>query len=399
MKIIDVLSLSTRMFRTRPTRTWLTILGISVGISAVVFLVSLGYGLQKIILEKIVFSQALLSLTVTPINDTIQITNDRLLSLQHIDHVTNVAPLVSFNGQVTIGQVNGNVEVRAANASYFDYAGVSTVSGALYAEDKPTDALVSEAVLRLMGITDEAKVISQPFKLRIIPNTLSGSTSTQDVINIPAEYRVVGVVRDSQNSFIYVPLKELSKSVVMDHYDQVQVKVDDSKNLLSVKDQVIAIGYQVQSLQDTVDQANKIFQIFQIVLGLFGAVALVVSGIGMFNTMTVTLLERTNEIGIMRALGASKLAISTMFICESMILGLLGGVTGIILGIIGANILNTIVNSVAVRFGGTSAGLFYYPLWFLTAVIIISTAIGFLSGVYTARRAAIMDPLEALRYK
>src|SRR3989338_10097044 len=100
MKIVDLFSLSTRMFRTRPSRTWLTILGISVGISAVLFLVSLGYGLQNVILQKIVFNQALLSLVITPSTDVIVLDDNSLAEISKIPKVEDVAALAKFSGQV-----------------------------------------------------------------------------------------------------------------------------------------------------------------------------------------------------------------------------------------------------------------------------------------------------------
>jgi putative ABC transport system permease protein len=121
------------------------------------------------------------------------------------------------------------------------------------------------------------------------------------------------------------------------------------------------------------------------VLGLFGAVALIVSSIGMFNTMTVTLLERTNEIGIMRALGASKSNLRNLFLSESVVIGFLGGVVGTVIGIMLGQIFNFIINSLASKFGGAKTSLFVYPSAFLILIIALSVFIGFLSGIFPAR--------------
>jgi putative ABC transport system permease protein len=115
--------------------------------------------------------------------------------------------------------------------------------------------------------------------------------------------------------------------------------------------------------------------------------------------MTVTLLERTSEIGIMRALGGSRKDIQRVFLAESVIIGCLGGVAGVCLGILGGTLFNSGLNVLAHRLGGPEIRLFYYPIRFLLAIIAISTTIGFLSGIFPARRAAQLDPLEALRYK
>ena len=141
----------------------------------------------------------------------------------------------------------------------------------------------------------------------------------------------------------------------------------------AVRDAILAEGLLVSSLSDTVDQANQIFRIVQLVLFLFGIIALIVSAIGMFNTMTIALLERTEEIGIMKSIGASDFSISMMFVMESSIMGFLGGLGGVVIGILGGEIFNRIINFIASRFGGQAVRLFYIPLWLGTAIIAFSS--------------------------
>lgn len=397
MQIGDLFSLSTRMFRTRPTRTWLTILGISVGISAVLFLVALGYGLQNIILQKIVFNQALLSLTVTPANEMIIFDKKSLESLKEIPDVVDVAPQAGFSGQAILGDIYGTAQIRGVDARYFGYAGITPVLGELFEADETNQALVSRAVLMLFGVDSEESIIGKEIKVKF--TGIPDGEETAQMVEIPHTFIVKGIIDDPQDSYVYVPLGEMESVFNIGRYDQARIKVSDSKHLPPVKEAAIDKGYMVASLSETIDQANKIFTVVQTVLGLFGAVALVVSSIGMFNTMTVTLLERTNEIGIMRAIGATKGTLKTLFVFESLIIGFLGGVMGEVIGIGSASLFNFGVNTLAVKFGGTKTDLFYFPGWFLSGIIILSMVIGFLSGVFPARRAANLEPLEALRYK
>jgi putative ABC transport system permease protein len=132
---------------------------------------------------------------------------------------------------------------------------------------------------------------------------------------------------------------------------------------------------------------------------LFGTIALFVSAIGMFNTMTITLLERTEEIGIMKSIGASDSSISVMFFMESAIMGFLGGISGVVIGWLGGKLFNILINLVATRFGGQQVNLFTTPLWLVFGVIGSSAVVGFLTGFVPARRASKIDPLDALRYK
>jgi putative ABC transport system permease protein len=119
----------------------------------------------------------------------------------------------------------------------------------------------------------------------------------------------------------------------------------------------------------------------------------------MFNTMTIALLERTGEIGIMKSIGASRSSISIMFITESTIMGILGGIGGVAVGILGGKIFNTLINLVASRFGGQSVDLFYSPMWFVVVIVVFAGFVGLFTGIVPARRASKIDPLDALRYK
>src|SRR5207248_8742683 len=110
-----------------------------------------------------------------------------------------------------------------------------------------------------------------------------------------------------------------------------------------------------------------------------------VSAIGMFNTITIALLERINEIGIMRAIGVRKRDIQILFLVESMLMGSLGGVGGVLLGIGGGKLANVGINLLASHFGGASVNLFYFPLWFIVFIIAFSTLIGILTGIYPSR--------------
>jgi putative ABC transport system permease protein len=181
--------------------------------------------------------------------------------------------------------------------------------------------------------------------------------------------------------------------------DALKVKVDNHANLEAVRNAILAKGYIVSALSDVIDQASKVFSIVQLVLGFFGLVALIVSAIGMFNTMTIALMERTNEIGIMRSIGITRRDIQTMFLVESMVMGLLGGLGGLLLGAVVGESLNVFMNVLAHRFNGPSVNLFLAPLWFVAFIIIFSAVIGLLTGVYPSVRASKLNPLDALRYK
>ena len=218
------------------------------------------------------------------------------------------------------------------------------------------------------------------------------------MIVLAEPYNITCVIEDENTSFIYVPLATIDEGFI-NTFDMLKVKVVDNDHLLSIREEIIGHGFLVAALSDTIDQAIKIFRVVQIVLGFFGLIALIVSAIGMFNTMTISLLERINEIGIMRAIGVTKRDIKIMFLMESMIMGFLGGVFGVVVGWLGGEMANLGLNLLAKNFGGQSLDLFYEPFWFVVFIIIFSTIIGILTGIFPSRKAAKLNPLDALRYK
>ena len=134
-----------------------------------------------------------------------------------------------------------------------------------------------------------------------------------EVLEIKEPYSVFGIIDDETMSYAFIPVATLG-DLEIGEFSQIKVKVSNSKFLTEVNEKLSHMGFVVSSLSETVDEANKIFRAIQLILGSFGVVALIVAAIGMANTMTVTLLERTNEIGIMKAIGASDQDIEKMFL-------------------------------------------------------------------------------------
>jgi len=187
--------------------------------------------------------------------------------------------------------------------------------------------------------------------------------------------------------------------VGIEEYERIQVRVDSNENLPIIEGELIEEGYRVTALSKTVEQASKIFQGIQVVLATFGGIALLVSAIGMFNTMTVTLLERTKEIGIMRTIGAAPNDVKYLFVSESVVVGFMGGISGVVMGVGLGLTVNLFLNIVAGQFGGQSVALFSFPINFLLFITLFSAGVGYLTGIFPARRASSLNPLDAIRYE
>ncbi len=377
------------MFTARRGRTFLTVLGMGIGFGAILFLVSLGYGLQGALLKTITSSGALTALDVAPNEqDGKFLTAAAVDEMKGISGVDGVETSYNFNARLKIGDTGSDTRAVVASPGYLDLEGLKVIAGKLLGKNNPKEILVSSAIGKVFG-KDPKDLVGQKVSFSLLPASPGGT-------NIDAgDYTIAGVT-ESEDAIFYAAADGLNIPADIP-YAKVKVKCHSAGVMASAKEAISQKGFSVSSLSETVAEVNKLFQVVNIVLGLFGIVTLAVSSIGMFNTMTVALLERTREIGIMRSIGASKMDILSMFIIESTLMGFFGGIAGIILGVASGQLVNLIFNVAAKYFGGKSLNLFAYPLWFLGFILAFSIIIGFATGIGPAKRASALDPLEALR--
>jgi len=399
MRLGNLIKLSGRNFTVRPLRTFLTILGVSVGIGTILFLVSLGYGIQKIILDRITTSDSLLSLEISPgPSDIVKLTSDKVEEIRTIPEVVEISPVVSFSGQINYNNLTGDGVIYGANTSYFSLSGIIPKYGKVFDNNSTDGAVITTAGINLLNLTaDDA--IGKELSLIFFVSELDEDGFEQiKIVEPKIKYKITGIIEANDSNYIFVPLASLSDIAISD-YNRLQIKILSSQYMEKVRDEIINKGFMVSALSDVIDQANKIFNIIQIILLLFGLVALIISAIGMFNTMTIALLERINEIGIMRAIGATSSNIRWLFIIESTIMGFLGGLGGVIVGLVGGKLVNIGLNLLAKSFGGQAVNLFFSPAWFVLFIIVFSALVGLLTGLYPSKKAANLNPLDALRYK
>ncbi len=398
MRFFDLLKLSLRMFKARTMRTLLTILGMSVGIAAIIFLVSFGYGLQHTLLQKITTSDALVTLDVTlgKTDDGEKLDNTTIEKLKALPNVTDVIPVLELAGQEKVDNITLDTTTVSSTASLLKNEGLKIESGRFFTQNETNSIVITSAVAKVLNVPLE-EMLGKTVTLTLFQNNTSGQTDKKSSYTPDTPYTIVGVITGEEN-IVYLSLQSLT-TLSVESYTKLKVKCSSTAVLSTVRDEIEGQGFVASSISETIDQANTVFKVIQIVLMVFGMIALIVSAIGMFNTMTIALLERTEEIGIMKAIGASRSSISLMFIMESTLMGFLGALGGVILGYLEGSIVNILINLIASRFGGEAVNLFSSPLWFILSVILFGAFIGLLTGIFPARSASKIDTLEALRYK
>ncbi|MFA6146564.1 MAG: FtsX-like permease family protein [Patescibacteria group bacterium] len=397
MRFADLLSLSSRNYRTKLGRTLITILGIGVGVGTIVLLVSFGYGLQNLLMAQISTSESLRTIDIySPDAETIFLDNSLIDKMSKLENVTEVSPIANFMGQAALSDLNANVTIYGIKPLFFTLEGIKPPVGQLPQNSK--EVVCSTAFVKLFNLTPE-QIINKTVDVNIFQETASADQELPAVAEYQEKgFKIVGVIEDETVPTVYLFLDDI-KDVPIVNYQQLKVMVSKTDFVETVRQQAVDFGYLTSSLSDTVSEANKIFKTIQIMLAIFGMAALLVAAIGMFNTMTITLLERTNEIGVMKAIGASNREISALFLLEATIMGFLGSIAGLLMGWLSGKILNFVLHIMAMAYSAQSVNVFYIPVWFMLTVIISTTIVGFSTAIYPAQRAGKYDPLEALRYK
>ncbi|PIZ01049.1 hypothetical protein COY62_00445 [bacterium (Candidatus Howlettbacteria) CG_4_10_14_0_8_um_filter_40_9] len=397
MKYIDVLRMSFGNLRRNKLRTFLTVTGVVVGIGAIVFLVSLGFGLQELAVSKVANLEALTLITVnsgsgadTALNET------AVKKFEVINNVNLVSPILSTPAQIKNGEKSADTVVYGINPAFIGLEDVKPKWGENISEKDEKGVILSQAVVKGMEIDDPTQIIRKELNFNLIQLDDSGNIKNAEGTNV--SLKVTGVTSEDKTKYSYANINIL-KGMDGKKYNSVKVQVKKRNDLADVRKAIESMGYPTTSIKDTVDQIDKAFVVIKSVLGGFGFVALFVAAIGIFNTMTISLLERTHEIGIMKAIGARNKDVSRIFTAEASIIGLMGGFSGVFAGWLGGAVINSLANYMATQVGGEQNHFFSTPLWFGAGVVTFAFLVSTISGIYPAKRAARLDPLEALRYE
>lgn len=182
-------------------------------------------------------------------------------------------------------------------------------------------------------------------------------------------------------------------------YSTIMLKADDPKNLSQISAAVTKLGYGTSTAEDMVEEMNNIFLGIGTILSVIGGISLFVAAIGIINTMVMATYERTREIGVMRACGATRATIRRIFSFEAALLGLLGGMFGLLLSMLLGRIGLRIADSYASDIPFPTDNIIEFPWWLVAGVLLFTTLVGFFSGLYPAIRAARLNPVDALRYE
>ncbi|MFL7808597.1 MAG: ABC transporter permease [Anaerolineae bacterium] len=407
-------------------RTALSAVGVTVGILTIVTMVSLGIGVQREIVQAFT-SIGLETLEVRPVTEErtvfnqfadpqrlVIITPELVEELRARDDVVYARPHISSGRGMRVYLTVGSetVEVRVSEPVW--WAGANNpfseppaiVAGEDLAADAQGQIIVSTRTLEELGYEefDDLKgLIGQEVALVLVtprsdrqefPLRLVGVVDTHTGTNYPGAY--VGVADQAALKAWWYNSPDLLER---DGYDSLTVKAASLNDALQIVELLEERGFRVETLKTTLDIANRALSIVQTMLGSIGGLALFVAAIGIANTMIMSVYERTREIGILKAVGASPGNIRLLFVVEAALIGLLGGIVGVIGGWLLGIGLNAGMLAYFDYMDVPMRGTFFFVTGWLVALALgFAMVVGLLAGLYPAARAARLDPLEALRH-
>lgn len=357
------------------------------------YLISLGLGLENLTIGQVGQSAALHSLTVDPV-DAQQRPLDakNLIQVAQIKHADAVYPDLTLDGEAALEGKNASITVQAVDPGFMGItATTKLISGRYFRADDQNVMVVTTGFLKIFGLDGN--------KVPLVTFSLTPNQEKYPSMSLLTDVSVAGVVNDDTAIQVYLPRQYIEKLLGKDQppYTTVKVHVDNLDDVASVADSVRRLGFRVDTVTDTVNQIKQVFKYVQWTLGSLGGIAIAVASIGMFNTLTISLLERTKEIGIMKALGVRRNDIRRLFLTEAVLMGLLGGVIGIILALLFQQLTLFIFSLLAQYLQGTVPQLFENNLKVVGGFLLFGIGISFLTGLYPARRAMRLKPIEAIR--
>lgn len=396
-------------------RSFLTMLGIIIGVSAVIIITSIGSGAQDLILSQIK-TLGTDSISIMPgkseengppasamgiVITTLTYEDAKaLLEKRNSEYITSVAAYSTTNANVSWGSNNSNFDVMGTNVGHLYVANFKVSSGRFFTLDEEENlskvaVLGSKAKEDLFG---NSEAVGQKIKIK---------KQVFEVIGILEEKGTVAF--QNFDNKIFIPIKTMQKLITSsDAVGIIRAKVNSEENVpLAIKDAEITLrerhdirdqsgendDFSVRSPQEALTAVKTVTDALKFFLAAMAAISLVVGGIGIMNIMLVNVTERTNEIGLRKAIGAKNNNVLVQFLIESTIITLSGGLIGIIFGVFVSLLVSVVAQALGYDWG------FHVSILSILMGIIVSSSIGIIFGLYPAKKASKLDPIEALRYE
>ncbi len=435
MRFIDLLRLIIDNLGRRKGRVMLTAIGVVIGTASVILLISLAIGLQQSATSNLWGISDLKRIDVYPGYSEVPmgmsvavdgkgmpsgmqlLTPQTITDIKALPGVDMVTPRQGLYGQTVLksGRLENYAYIQGVDVDdvgVFEYplqSGVTklergqAVIGGWAAQqfydpkqrpgqDPPVQPDVLDQTLRLVLTkwTNEGVMINKTVNLKIV-GVLSQAQAEQDGMLLMRLDEVT-----AYNEWFTGTRVNYNR----DGYNQLIVRALEPDQASEIADAINNMGYQASTSQDVVQGINSFFIVLQVVFGGIGAISLLVAAIGIANTMAMAILERTREIGLMKAVGATNKDVLSIFLGEAAGIGFIGGIGGVLIGWGGSWLLNMVAGTFMPSnpYGGTQLAT-STPIWLPAFALVFATLVGVISGLYPSLRAATLVPVNALKYE
>jgi putative ABC transport system permease protein len=454
MKARDLGELALRNLREALLRNSLTTLGVAVGVASLVAMLSLGVGLQELASKRLansgLFDTVLVSSrsnlrglgrtgaanSASP-HESRALDQDARQEMEHLPNVVEVYPQIRFPTEVRYGGNSYSTMVAGIPASSRANGAFEGVQGSFFSGPNADEAILQIEFAKEMSDQPSA-LIGKELDIRYMERQPLGSQSgTADPADaqsngrtgegfsiVPREkkLRIVGIVETepaagfggfgSGRTLIPLQVAEALRAAQVNDlreavhatkgkptYSSLTVRAKSPSQVEGIEAAVKNMGFSAFSLLDASRNLRLFFTIFDLLLGIFGSLALAVATLGIINTLVMAILERRREIGIFKALGAADSDVKQLFFVEAGVMGFGGGLLGVTFGWFIGTGITWGTNLYLKRQNLPAAHVFSVPWWLVLGAIAFAVMVSLAAGLFPATRAARLNPVEALRYE
>ena len=436
MKLRDMTELAVRNLRESILRNSLTTLGVAVGVASLVAMLSLGVGLQQLASSRLTKSGLFDSVFVTPkLNmrggppsmasqqgETRLLDEDARQEISKLPNVIEVFPQVRFFSEVRFNDKPFATMVAGMPQSSKASGAFDGMQGNFFSGESAEEAILQVEFAKELS-TDTASLVGKTLSIRYAErHQLEDGSGGFSIVPKEKELRITGVVETEPaagfggygNGRLLIPLGaalSLRATQVNDLRDAVRggpskptfasltVRAKSPSHVDAIEAAVKKMGFGAFSLLDASKSLRIFFSVFDLLLGIFGSLALAVATLGIVNTLVMAILERRREIGVLKALGAADSDVKRLFFVEAGVMGLAGGVGGVLFGWLIGRALTLATNIYLKRQQLPSVEISSVPWWLILGAILFAVLVSLVAGLYPASRAAKLNPVEALRYE